>query len=128
MASRIGRLPLSWLAVGLASAMLFGLVGLAVSGGSLVAWIASTFIFSVGYGLNYSTLNTLVVVFAERRAISVPATSQVFTIGYFIGLFGFPLVAAQAIALAGVGSVLVILSMIAACNLGLALILALRGA
>ncbi len=125
-ASRIGKLPLPWLALVLALAMLLGLVGLAASGGSLFAWVAATFVFSVGYGLNYSTLNALVVNLAEQRSISVPVTSQVFTIGYFVGLFGFPLIAAQVIAHAGVGSILTVLAAIAICNVGVAVTLALR--
>ena len=126
VASRIGKLPLPWLALVLALAMLLGLVGLALSGGSLFAWVAATFIFSVGYGLNYSTLNALVVNLAEQHSISVPVTSQVFTIGYFVGLFGFPLIAAQAIAHNGVGSILTVLTAIAICNVGVAVTIALR--
>ncbi len=88
--------------------------------------MAATFVFSVGYGLNYSTLNALVVRLAEHRSIPVPVTSQVFTIGYFVGLFGFPLIAARAIAVAGVESIIAVLAMIALGNVGVALILTLR--
>jgi len=53
VASRIGRLPLLWLALALALAMLLGLLGLSISGTSLAAYVMATLVFSIGYGLNY---------------------------------------------------------------------------
>ena len=126
VASRIGRLPLPGLAVALAILMLAGVAGLAASGDHAGMWIAATLVFSIGYGLNYSALNAMVVRLAEQDALSVPVASQVFTIGYFVGLFGFPLAAEGTIALAGVAAILVVLAAIALANVGVALALALR--
>ena len=125
-ASRIGRFPLPLLTLALAVAMLIGLIGLATSGDHILAWIAATFVFSVGYGLNYSALNALVVGLAEQHAIAVPVTSQVFTVGYFVGLFGFPLIAERTMALAGVDALLAVLAVFALANLALALIVVVR--
>ena len=126
VASRIGRLPLPRLAVALAILMLTGLVGLAASRDHVGTWIAATLVFSIGYGLNYSALNALVVRLAERGGLSVPVASQVFTIGYFVGLFGFPPIAERTIALADIEAIITVLAVVALANVGVALALALR--
>ena len=126
VASRIGRLPLPRLAVALAVLMLAGLAGLAASGDHVGIWIAATLVFSIGCELNYSALNALVAGLAERDALPTPVASQVFTIGYFVGLLGFPLVAERTIALAGVEAIIIVLAAVALANVGVALALALR--
>jgi len=63
-----------------------------------------------------------VVDLAERRSLAIPVASQVFTLGYFVGLFGFPLIAARAIAISGIGSVLAALVIVASLNVGLSLV------
>ncbi|MDX8442333.1 hypothetical protein [Mesorhizobium australafricanum] len=58
----------------------------------MTLYIAATILFATGYGLTYSTLNAMVVNLAGERDLSAPVASQVFTLGYFVGLFGFPYV------------------------------------
>lgn len=93
VASQIGKLPLGKLVLMLFALTLAGLVLLAVNEKSTVLYIVATVLFATGYGLTYSTLNAMIVNLADERGLSVPVASQVFTIGYFIGAFGFPYVA-----------------------------------
>ncbi|WP_439373276.1 hypothetical protein [Bradyrhizobium sp. DASA03120] len=53
-------------------------------------YILAATIFATGYGLSYSTLNGMAVNLAGERGLSVPVTSQIFSLAYFLGLFGFP--------------------------------------
>ncbi len=93
VASQIGKLPLGKLVLTLFALTLAGLALLAVNEKSIVLYIAATVLFAIGYGLTYSTLNAMIVNLADERGLSVPVASQVFTIGYFIGAFGFPYIA-----------------------------------
>ena len=43
---------------------------------------------------------------ADGLGISIPAASQVFTLGYFAGAFGFPYVAGSLIAASGIDAAL----------------------
>ena len=106
VASLIGKLPLSRLAMTLFVVTLLGILLLAVNTGSSLLYIGATILFATGYGLTYSTLNAMAVNLAEERSLSVPVASQVFTLGYFVGLFGFPYVAGHLIAGRGINSVL----------------------
>ena len=84
---------------------------------SPVYYIITTVLFAAGYGLSYSTLNACAVNAAEIQNQSITTTSQVFTMFYFLGIFGFPYIAGQVIFLAGINQlllVLVIVSIIAA--------------
>ncbi|UGY25755.1 MULTISPECIES: MFS transporter [Bradyrhizobium] len=78
-----------------------GLFVLLMNVGSPAIYILGTMMFALGYGLSYSTLNSMVVHIAAIDGSSLAVASQVFTLSYFIGLFGFPYIAGQII---GVGS------------------------
>ncbi|WP_336694362.1 MFS transporter [Delftia acidovorans] len=94
----IGRLPLGRLALCLFVLTVFAITLLIVNMGSPVLYALASLLFAVGYGLTYSTLNAMVVNMAESLEISIPVASQVFTLGYFAGAFGFPYVAGALIA------------------------------
>ncbi|AUZ17967.1 MFS transporter [Achromobacter xylosoxidans] len=102
VASLIGRLPLRPLALCLFLVTLAGIALLAVNPGSAWLYAGATVLFATGYGLTYSTLNAMVVNFAGESNLSIPVASQVFTLGYFAGAFGFPYVAGKLIAAHGV--------------------------
>lgn len=93
VARLIGRLRLARLALGLFALSLAGLVLFALNTGSLAMHAAACVLFSLGYGLTYATMNAMAVQVATDLGQSPAAASQVFTIGYFVGLFGFPWVA-----------------------------------
>ena len=102
LAPTISRLPVRRLAFALFSATLSALALFLFNRGSEILYVISTIIFAIGYGLSYSTLNGMAVNLAGERALSAPATSQVFTIAYFTGVFGFPYVAGTLVTHGGV--------------------------
>lgn len=123
LASTLQKLPIYTVAISLTLAIGLAILGLYVLDGSSVAyWIASA-TYAVGYGLIYSTLNSIVVNVAEEKGLSVGASSQVFTVSYFIGLFGFPVVASQIIRWQSFDSILLVLTgaMIVATSLAIKL-------
>ncbi|XUJ32584.1 hypothetical protein ACQ5SK_29610 [Bradyrhizobium japonicum] len=82
------------------------------NGGSTSLYIAASVLFAAGYGLSYSTLNTIAVNLAGEHGVSVPTTSQIFTLAYFLGLFGFPMVGGQLVR--GFGPDVMLLSLLSA--------------
>ena len=116
-ASWIGRWPLERLALSLFTLTLCGIALLVLNTGSARLYIAATVLFATGYGLTYSTLNAMAVNLAEAAKISVPVASQVFTLGYFAGAFGFPYVAGALIAASGVNAALFIMLGLVASNM-----------
>ncbi|MFH6783358.1 MULTISPECIES: MFS transporter [Methylobacterium] len=109
VASMIGRLPLVRLALALFVATLLGIGLLAINEKSRILYAVATILFATGYGLTYSTLNAMVVNLAGERGLSIPAASQVFTLGYFVGLFGFPFIAGSVIAVYGIDAALLVM-------------------
>ncbi|WGY73071.1 MFS transporter [Burkholderia cepacia] len=102
LAQTISRLPVRKLACALFSATLVALVLFVSNPGSAMLYVIGSIIFAIGYGLSYSTLNGMAVNLASERGLSASASSQVFTIAYFIGLFGFPYVAGVLVTRGGV--------------------------
>lgn len=121
VASLIGRLPLDRLALGLFGITLAGVAVFTLNGGSVSLYLVATALFAIGYGLTYSTLNAMVVNFAGERGLSVPVASQVFTLGYFIGLFGFPYVAGRVIGQFGIDAALEVMMALVIANMIVAL-------
>lgn len=126
VASRIGKLPLGKLVLTLFALTLAGLVLLAVNEKSSVLYIVATVFFATGYGLTYSTLNAMIVNLADERGLSVPAASQVFTISYFIGAFGFPYVAGGILRGHGIDATLLLMMGIVVMNMIVAMTLVRR--
>ncbi|WP_027584557.1 MFS transporter [Bradyrhizobium sp. Ai1a-2] len=124
LAHVIGRLPVHRLALTLFSATGASLVMFIVNTGSTPLYIVATAIFATGYGLTYSTLNGMAVNLAGDHGVSVPVTSQIFTLAYFSGLFGFPLVGGQLIR--GFGPDVMLLTLLGATALNALLVTALR--
>lgn len=120
VASWIGRLPLGRLALALFVLTLCGIALLKVNAGSAVLYGAATILFATGYGLTYSTLNAMAVNIAEALGIPVAVASQVFTLGYFAGAFGFPYVAGALIAASGMDSALCMMLGLMGANIAIA--------
>ncbi|WP_420969707.1 MFS transporter [Bradyrhizobium sp. B120] len=102
VAPAIGKFRLERVAAFLIVCTIVGLVILFVNAGSTATYILGTTIFALGYGLSYSTLNSMVVYIAGFDGTSLAIASQVFTLAYFIGLFGFPYIAAQIVKAGGI--------------------------
>ena len=61
------------------------------SGSSVSAYVVVAVLFGLGYGVSYPIL----VAMAANDAIEAlgPQTLQIFALSYFVGIFGFPLIA-----------------------------------
>lgn len=124
LAHVMGRLPVHRLALMLFVATGASLLLFIVNTGSTALYIVATAIFATGYGLTYSTLNGMAVNLAGDHGVSVPVTSQIFTLAYFLGLFGFPLIGGQLIR--GFGPDVMLLTLLGATALNALLVTALR--
>ena len=60
------------------------------------------------YCAEESTLNGMAINLASEQGLSASASSQVFTIAYFTGLFGFPYAAGVVVTHAGVNWMIVV--------------------
>ncbi|MGY8663452.1 MFS transporter [Bradyrhizobium sp. UFLA05-109] len=97
VAHLLDRVPVHRLALTLFIATGASLALFFVNSGDPLLYILAAAIFATGYGLSYSTLNGMAVNLAGERGLSVPVTSQIFTLAYFLGLFGFPFLGGQLI-------------------------------
>lgn len=90
------------------------------SGSSQPAYVAVAILFGVGYGASYPILAAM----AANDAIDdlVPQTLQLFALTYFIGIFGFPLVAGWMIVDVGIVPLLVLITVLAAIEATMALL------
>ena len=76
-----------------------------VIGSSFPLYILVAILFGLGYGASYPILVTMAAADADKSL--VPQTLQLFALAYFIGLFGFPLLAGIMITSWGSLSVLI---------------------
>ncbi|KIC12392.1 MFS transporter [Leisingera sp. ANG-M1] len=90
------------------------------SGGSLSAYLATAFLFGIGYGVSYPVLAAMAANDAEPEL--VPQTLQVFALTYFIGIFGFPLAAGWLIVEMGSAALLVLVAVLAGVEATMALV------
>ncbi|WP_247355004.1 hypothetical protein [Bradyrhizobium sp. 160] len=79
-------------------------------------YILGAAFFALGYGLSYSTLNSMIVHIADIDETAFAISSQVFTLSYFIGLFGFPYVAGQVVKASNFDCLLIGMMMLIAAN------------
>ena len=78
------------------------------SGGNLPAYIAVAMLFGIGYGASYPILAAMAANDADETL--VPQTLQLFSLTYFVGTFGFPMIAGWMIVDVGISPLLVLLS------------------
>ena len=119
LAPKIARMHLPSLACKLAALCLLSIALLLANRGSSWLYGLAIVMFSCGYGLSYATFNAMAVNLAESAGISSAITSQVFTLGYFFGAFGFPFVAGLLLRHWNVNAVLVVLVGLMALNVWL---------
>lgn len=99
-----------------ASCVLTTLMLMAVSGFGLwvqgeVSYLLTAALLGVGYGLNYSVINGLAA--NEAPARYTAQALLLFSLSYFIGVFGFPFIAGKLISQGGVQGMLVSVDVIA---------------
>lgn len=82
------------------------------SGDSQTLYVLVAILFGVGYGASYPILAAMAANDADEAL--VPQTLQLFALTYFIGIFGFPLIAGWLIVEVGTGALLTLVIGIAA--------------
>lgn len=93
----------------LLSVLMFGFT---VSGP--VSYLLAAVTLGVGYGLTYSVINGLVA--NEAPAGTTSQALLLFSLGYFVGVFGFPLLAGRIIVEYGLATLLLTIVAVALCN------------
>lgn len=76
------------------------------------AYLLVAILFGIGYGASYPILAAMAANDADESL--VPQTLQLFALSYFIGIFGFPLVAGSMIVEVGISPLLILLVCLAA--------------
>lgn len=88
------------------------------SGDSVPAYILVAILFGIGYGASYPILAAMAANNADETL--VPQTLQLFALTYFIGIFGFPLVAGWMIVEMGIPALLFLIFGLAALEASMA--------
>ena len=88
-------------------------------GGNVPMYMLVAFLFGIGYGVSYPILAAMAANDADTDL--VPQTLQVFALTYFIGIFGFPLIAGWMIVELGASSLLVLVAALAGIEATMAL-------
>lgn len=78
------------------------------SAGNQVLYFLVAILFGIGYGASYPILTAMAANDAEKDIL--PHTLQLFALTYFIGIFGFPLIAGWVIVEMGTTPVLIIVA------------------
>lgn len=89
------------------------------SGDSLALYLLVAVLFGVGYGVSYPILVAMAAQDAHEELSA--QTLQIFALTYFIGIFGFPLIAGWMIVKVGVVALLWVVAVLAAVEASLAL-------
>lgn len=82
------------------------------SGGSQTLYVLVAILFGIGYGASYPILAAMAANDADEAL--VPQTLQLFALTYFIGIFGFPLIAGWLIVDVGTSTLLALVVFLAA--------------
>ncbi|MBJ2244531.1 MULTISPECIES: MFS transporter [Pseudomonas] len=81
---------------------------------SSAAYLLAAVVLGVGYGLTYSVINGLAA--NEAPAGQTAQSLVLFSLSYFVGVFGFPLLAGKVIVNHGMSTLLYIILVVALCN------------
>ncbi|MDC9835646.1 MFS transporter [Rhizobium binxianense] len=85
----------------------------------LMAYLGAAAMLGLGYGLTYSVINGLAA--NEAPTGLMPQSLLLFSLSYFIGVFGFPMIAGNLIVSSGIQTMLSVLLLLAALNLAIVL-------
>ena len=101
-----------YLTIALLQYVMFGSVMLFLMiGGNIPLYWAVAFLFGIGYGVSYPVLTAMAAGDADEELLA--QTLQLFALTYFIGIFGFPLIAGWLIVEMGSSALLVLVTMLA---------------
>jgi MFS family permease len=90
-----------------------------ISAGSFALYVVVAIMFGLGYGVSYPILVAMTVNDAEDHL--GPQTLQLFALTYFVGIFGFPLIAGWLLVEIGTTPLLMFVALIAAVEATMAL-------
>ncbi len=96
----------------LQSVMCISVLLFLVIDGSRTVYILCAILFAIGYGASYPVLAAMAANDAKQEL--VPQTIQLFSLTYFIGIFGFPLIAGWLIVDFGIATLLICVALLAA--------------
>ena len=113
-----GRLPYATIS-GLQFVMCASVVLFIFIDGSQTLYMLVAILFGIGYGASYPILAAMAANDADRDI--VPQTLQFFALTYFVGIFGFPLVAGWMITEQGITALLVFVAVLAFIEASMAL-------
>jgi predicted MFS family arabinose efflux permease len=119
----VGRQPRDRATIGLL-VMMTAAVGLLLVTGANPLYALAAALLGAGYGLVYPLIQAQAVADSPRHRPTLVLT--IFSVSYFLGIFGFPLVAGHLIVRWGYGALLAVLLALAAAETGLALVRAAR--
>ena len=109
-----------YLTIALLQYVMFGSVMLFLMiGGNIPLYWAVAFLFGIGYGVSYPVLAAMAAGDADEELLA--QTLQLFALTYFIGIFGFPLIAGWLIVEMGSSALLVLVTMLAGSEATMAL-------
>lgn len=118
-----GKSP--WLTIAALQYVMCGSVALfMISGSDPLLYLLVAVLFGIGYGVSYPILAAMAANEAEEDLL--PQTLQLFALTYFIGIFGFPLVAGWLIVAMGSWMLLALVTVLAGIEASMALVRALR--
>ena len=103
--------------------MLASVVLFVFAGGNSSLYLVVAFLFGIGYGVSYPILAAMAANDADEDLVA--QTLQLFALSYFIGIFGFPLIAGWLIVELGSTSLLVLTAVLAGIEATMALLRAL---
>ncbi|OWV73598.1 MFS transporter [Rhizobium sp. R339] len=86
---------------------------------SQLVYLGAAAMLGVGYGLTYSVINGLAA--NEAPTGLMPQSLLLFSLSYFIGVFGFPLIAGNLIVSSGIQAMLHVLLLLAVVNVAIVL-------
>jgi MFS family permease len=84
-----------------------------------VSYLIAAIVLGIGYGLTYSVINGLAA--NEAPAGETPQSLLLFSLSYFIGVFGYPLLAGKLIVAHGISALLAATMLIALVNWAIAM-------
>lgn len=118
-----GKSP--WLTIAALQYIMCGSVVLfMVSGSDPLLYLLVAVLFGIGYGVSYPILAAMAA--NEAEADLLPQTLQLFALTYFIGIFGFPLVAGWLIVTTGSWALLALVAVLAGIEATMALLRAVQ--
>jgi MFS family permease len=109
-----------YLTIALLQYVMFGSVVLSMmSGSNIPLYWTVAFLFGIGYGVSYPVLAAMAAGDADEELLA--QTLQLFALTYFIGIFGFPLIAGWLIVEMGSSALLVLVAILAGVEATMAL-------